>query len=192
MSGAADAPGLVALLRADLRAKARWLYGSDSTRARLKALLTDGTPAMVVYRLMQASQRRGLAPLAMLCNKINAIGSRCIIGRDAQFGPGFVLVHSYGVVINSAVRGGRDVKIEHLVTIGAERQAAPTLGDDVFIGAGAKVVGSVRIGSRTRIGANAVVIRDVPDDATAVGIPARNIERGRAAATPPAAEGPPA
>lgn len=192
MSGAADTPGLVALLRADLRAKARWLYGSESARARLKALLTDGTPAMVVYRLMQAAQRRGLAPLAMLCNKINAIGSRCIIGRDAQFGPGFVLVHSYGVVINSAVRGGRDVKIEHLVTIGAERQAAPTLGDDVFIGAGAKVVGSVRIGSRTRIGANAVVIRDVPDDATAVGIPARNIARGRAAETPPSAEGPPA
>jgi serine O-acetyltransferase len=192
MTHVADASGLLDLLRADLHAKARWLYGSDSPRARLKALLTDGTPAMIVYRLMQAAQRRRLAPLAMLCNKINAIGSRCIIGRDAQFGPGFVLVHSYGVVINSAVRGGRDVKIEHLVTIGAERQAAPTLGDDVFIGAGAKVVGSVRIGSRTRIGANAVVIRDVPDDATAVGIPARNIERGSAVASLAPDEVPPA
>jgi serine O-acetyltransferase len=86
-----------------------------------------------------------------------------------------VLIHSYGVVINSAVRGGRDVKLEHLVTIGAERQAAPVLGDDVFVGAGAKIFGAVRVGSRTRIGANAVVNRDVPDDATAVGIPARII-----------------
>ncbi|MCE9613194.1 MAG: serine acetyltransferase [Lentisphaerae bacterium] len=169
---------MVGLIAGDVRAKAIWLYGSGGAKHVLKALLTDGTFAMLMYRMMQASQRAHLAPLAMIFNKLNGFFGRCIIGRGADFGPEFVLIHSYGVVINSAVRGGRGIKLEHLVTIGAERQAAPVLGDDVFVGAGAKIIGAVRIGSRTRLGANAVVNRDVPDDATAVGIPARIIERG--------------
>jgi len=166
-------PGLLGLIRSDLRAKAQWLYGNASARNRLKALLTDGTFAMVMYRLMQWAQRRRLCPLAMICNKLNGFFGRCIIGRNAQFGPGFVLIHSYGVVINSSVRGGRNVKIEHAVTIGAERNESPALGDNVFLGAGAKIIGAVRIGSDTKVGANAVVVDDVPDGATVVGIPAR-------------------
>ena len=67
-----------------------------------------------------------------------------------------------GVVINGDVRGGSDVRIEHQVTIGAERRRAPVLGDGVFIGAGAKIIGSVHVGDDVRIGANAVVVRDVP------------------------------
>ena len=170
-------PGLVALLRADIAAKAHWLYGSSELRTQLKTLLTDGTFAMVVYRLMQASQRARLVPVAMIFNKVNTIFGNCVIGRGAEFGPGFVLVHSMGVVINTAVRGGRDVKIEHQVTIGAERGQSPVLGDDLFIGAGAKIIGAVRIGSGVRVGANAVVVKDVPDNVTAVGVPARYIPR---------------
>ncbi len=173
-------PSLPALFAADIRAKAQWVYGDASRRSVIKALCTDGTLAMVVYRLMQWAQRWRIAPLAMLFNKINAVCGRCIIGRNAQFGPEFVLVHSLGVVINSSVVGGRHVVIEHLVTIGAERNASPVLGDDVFLGAGAKIVGGLRIGSRVKIGANAVVVNDVPDDCTAVGIPARVISRGGA------------
>jgi serine O-acetyltransferase len=169
--------GLFSLVRADLVAKAAWLYGSTAPGAVIKTLLTDGTFAMLVYRLMQSSQRLRVSPLAMLFNKVNVIAGGCVIGRGAQFGPGFVLVHSMGVVINTAVRGGRDVKIEHQVTIGAERGLSPVLGDDIFIGAGAKVLGAIRIGSRVRIGANAVVVKDVPDDVTAVGVPARYIAR---------------
>lgn len=186
MADAARVPGLLALIAGDVRAKAAWLYGADDLRQVLKAWLTDGTFAMVMYRCMQAAQRRRLAPLAMLFNKLNGFFGRCIIGRGAQFGPGFVLIHSYGVVINSSVVGGRDVKIEHLVTIGAERNTAPVLGDNVFIGAGAKIIGAVRIGSHTKIGANAVVNRDVPDGATAVGIPARIIEHPASADAPSA------
>jgi serine O-acetyltransferase len=99
-----------------------------------------------------------------------------VIGRGADFGPGFVILHSFGVVINSQVRGGRNVVIEHGVTIGAEKDTSPVLGDDVFIGAGAKIIGGVRIGSRVKIGANAVVTKDVPDDATVVGVPARVVK----------------
>src|SRR5271155_4275237 len=101
---------------------------------------------MIVYRLMQASQRLGLAPFSMIFNKLNVFGG-CIIGRGADFGPAFVLIHSNGVVINSSVRGGSNIKLEHQVTIGAERSLSPVLGDDVFVGAGAKIVGSVTIGS---------------------------------------------
>lgn len=165
------------LMESDVRAKAEWVYGSTSSRSCLKALLTDGTFAMIVYRLMQAADRHRLVPLSMIFNKINGIVGGCIIGRGADFGPGFVLVHSDGVVINGAVRGGRNVKLEHQVTIGAERFQSPVLGDDVFIGAGAKIIGPISIGSGVRVGANAVVIADVPDGATAVGVPARNISR---------------
>jgi serine O-acetyltransferase len=167
---------MFSLLRADLRAKADWMYGDTSRRAIVKTLLTDGTSAMIVYRLMQAAHRHRLGLLAMVFNKLNVMGG-CIIGRGADFGPGFVLIHSMGVVINGAVRGGSNVKIEHQVTIGAERNQSPTLGDDVFLGAGAKVIGAISIGSGARVGANAVVIADVPDGATAVGVPARNILR---------------
>ena len=168
------------LISGDVRAKAAWLYGNDSGRSILKALATDGTLAMILYRLMQTSHQRRLAPLAMIFNKLNGVFGGAIIGRGADFGPEFVLVHSNGVVINGAVRGGSRIKVEHQVTIGAEGFESPVLGDDIFIGAGAKIVGAVSIGSRVRVGANAVVIADVPDDATAVGVPARNIIRGRA------------
>jgi serine O-acetyltransferase len=167
--------GLWSLIQGDLREKAGWVYGDTSRRGLLKALASDGTLAMILYRLMQASQRRRLVPFSMVFNKLNGFCGGCVIGRGADFGPGFVLVHSSGVVINGAVRGGRNVKIEHQVTIGAERFQSPVLGDDIFIGAGAKIVGGVSIGSRTKIGANAVVLSDIPDGATAVGVPARVI-----------------
>jgi len=161
------------LLGSDLRAKAEWVYGSVTPKNVIKTLLTDGTFAMITYRLMQASQRCRLAPLAMLFNKINVVFGQCIIGRRAEFGPGFVLIHSHGVVINSSVKAGRDIKLEHAVTIGAERQESPLLGDDIFVGAGAKIIGGIRIGSRVKVGANAEVLEDVPDGVTVAGVPAK-------------------
>jgi len=167
---------LVGLIAADIRAKAEWVYGAGTGRNVMKAFFTDGTFAMVMYRLMQAAQGLRLVPIAMVFNKLNAFFGRCIIGRNARFGPGFVLIHSYGVVINSSVKGGRNVKLEHLVTIGSEKHESPVLGDNVFVGAGARIVGGVRIGSNVKIGANAVVTKDIPDGATAVGVPARIVE----------------
>jgi serine O-acetyltransferase len=164
---------LLYTLQTDLRMKAQWCYGRTDGRAILKTLVTDGTPAMMLYRLMQWSRRMRLEPLAMLFNKLNAICCQCIIGRGAEFGPGFVLIHSQGVVINGTVCGGERIYIEHQVTIGAERNACPTLGSDIFIGAGAKIIGEVEIGDGARVGANAVVVDDVPPNATVVGIPAR-------------------
>jgi serine O-acetyltransferase len=164
---------LFRLIASDLRAKAAWSYESTGRAAVVKVLLTDGTPAMIWYRLMQWARRWRLAPLEMMFNRINTICCDCIIGRGAEFGPGFILIHSIGVVINGSVRGGANVKIEHQVTIGAERRQSPVIGNDVFIGAGAKVIGSVTVGDGARIGANAVVVRDVPPHTTVVGIPAK-------------------
>jgi serine O-acetyltransferase len=166
------------LMVSDLRAKAEWLYGDSTPLSMTKALVTDGTFAMFIYRCMQASRRVGLEPLAMLFNKLNVVFGGCVIGRGADFGPRFVLVHSSGLVINGSVRGGEHVVLEHQVTIGAEKGKSPVLGDEVFVGAGARIVGGVRIGSRTRIGANAVVVDDIPDDATAVGVPAKIVKDG--------------
>jgi serine O-acetyltransferase len=176
---------LLGLIRSDLRQKARWCYESDCWSAVLKVLLTDGTLAMVLYRLMQASRRYRLLPFEMLFNKLNAVCCHCIIGRGAEFGPGFVLIHSTGVVINGRVRGGVRVHIEHQVTVGAEGRRSPVLGDDIFLGAGAKVIGAVTIGDGARVGANAVVVRDLPAHCTAVGIPAR-VVRQRVPAAPAA------
>jgi len=168
---------MLSLMLSDLRAKAIWCYGHDSRSALIKVLLTDGTVAMLVYRVMQWARAHHLVPLEWFCNKFNAATQGCIIGRGADFGPRFVLIHSTGVVINGQVVGGTGIHIEHQVTIGAERRRSPRLGNDVFIGAGAKIIGPVVIGSHTRIGANAVVVSDVPDHATAVGVPARIVQR---------------
>jgi serine O-acetyltransferase len=110
-------------------------------------------------------------------NKINVIFGRCVIGRGADFGPDFVILHSFGVFINSNVRGGSRVTVEHRITVGAEKDQSPSIGDDVFIGVGAVILGEVRIGNGARIGANAVVVRDVPDGVTAVGVPARPLTK---------------
>jgi serine O-acetyltransferase len=168
---------LVQLIASDLRAKAQWCHGGTGWREIIKTLATDGTAAMLWYRLMQWARRWRLVPLEMLCNKLNAICCNCIIGRGAEFGPAFVLIHSTGVVINGKVRGGQHVYLEHQVTIGAERRQSPRLGDHVFVGAGAKIVGAVAIGSDCRIGANAVVLDDIPAGSTAVGIPAKVVRR---------------
>jgi serine O-acetyltransferase len=153
----------------DLRVKAEWC----ETTSLARVLLRDGTTTMALYRAMRCCQRLRLAPLAFLLHRVNAFMGHAVIGRGAEFGPGFVIMHSMGIVINSQVRGGRRVILEHGVTLGSEKGRSPILGDDVYIGAGAKIIGAVRIGSRVKIGANAVVTCDVPDDATVVGIPAR-------------------
>lgn len=91
----------------------------------------------------------------------------------AQIGPNVSFGHRQGIVISKTAKIGKGVKIRHQVTIANGPRGAATIGDDVKIGAGAKIIGDVRIGNRALIGANAVVVHDVPDDATVVGIPAR-------------------
>jgi len=165
------------MLREDVRRKAIFRYQKDDWKSLLQSVLADGTAAMVLYRAMQASRRHHLPVLEMLFNKMNSACLNCVIGRGADFGPGFVLGHSTGVVINGAVRGGRNVILEHQVTIGAEAGCNPILGDDVYVGAGAKILGAVTVGDGARVGANAVVVKDVEAQSTVAGVPARCVRR---------------
>lgn len=171
------------MLLADLRAKQALYSEYGPPCSLLKATLADGTSANALYRLQAWLTRIGLAPLALLPHVLNKWFNGCVIGVRAQFGPGFVLIHPVGVVINSSVRGGRNVWIESGVVIGENRGRVPVLGDDLFVGSGAKIIGGITVGHGARIGANAVVLHDVPDGATAVGIPARS--RPRTGGTPP-------
>ena len=166
------------LLGEDLREKARWCYKSDSPRAVVKVLATDGTLAMVLYRLMQGSRESHLGALEMVFNKLNSAFGNCVIGRGAEFGAGFVIFHSNGVVINGKARGGSNVHLHHEVTIGDNEEGqCGVFGSNIQIGAGAKIIGPVTVGDGARIGANAVVVHDVAANTTVVGIPARPVKR---------------
>lgn len=96
---------------------------------------------------------------------------------DTEIGPGFFIGHFGGIVVNGRARIGRNCNISHGVTLGqtnrGPRQGCPVIGNRVYIGPGAKVIGAVTVGDGAAIGANAVVTRDVPPGAVVAGAPAR-------------------
>jgi serine O-acetyltransferase len=106
----------------------------------------------------------------------------CEISPYAHIGTNFRLMHPLGVVIGQDARIGNNVRIWQQVTLGShgkpgEKWAYPVVEDNVKIFAGAKIIGNVRIGKNSVIGANAVVIKDVPPDSVAVGVPAKVIKK---------------
>jgi serine O-acetyltransferase len=165
----------------DLKFKAECYYGQTSLGHVLRVLLTDGTSAVVLYRLAKFFQRIGLGMFGWFLSEINKLLHGCVIGRGVEFRKGFVLMHPIGVIINGAVQGGEKVVIESGVVIGASHNGLPVqvpiLGNNIFIGAGAKVLGGIRVGNNVKIGANAVVVKDVSDNVTVAGIPARIISQ---------------
>jgi serine O-acetyltransferase len=101
------------------------------------------------------------------------------IAPRTQIGPGLLIGHFGGILISNAAKIGKNCNLSHEVTIGVtnrgERAGVPTLGDNVYIGPGAKIFGAITIGNNVAIGANAVVTRDVPDNAVVAGVPAKVI-----------------
>jgi serine O-acetyltransferase len=94
---------------------------------------------------------------------------------EAEIGNNFIIDHFGGIVVSGYAKFGNNCRIRNGVVVGlknVENPCAPVIGNDVDIGAGAKILGPIRIGDRVIIGANAVVITDVPDDCIAVGVPA--------------------
>ena len=109
------------------------------------------------------------------------------IHPGAKIGKNLFIDHGMGVVIGETSEIGNDVTIYHAVTLGgsspsidSERQRHekrhPTIGDGVVIGSGAQIIGPIKIGNNARIAANAVVVKDVPENATMVGIPAKAVK----------------
>ena len=99
------------------------------------------------------------------------------IPLNCRIGGGLLLPHPNGVVIHPDAEIGPNCLIFHQVTVGQAGDAVPVLEGHVDVGAGAKIIGRLKIGKHAKIGANAVVLDDVPAGATAVGIPARVVRR---------------
>lgn len=101
------------------------------------------------------------------------------IDVGTSIGDGFYIGHFGGIVVNGASKIGKNVNISHGVTIGqtnrGQYKGVPTIGNNVYVGPGAKIIGGISVGNNVAIGANAVVTRDIPDNSVAVGIPARVI-----------------
>jgi serine O-acetyltransferase len=177
-SGAATAQAVtpMTVLMDDLRhmviptgqSRTRW-----TLEVSAKTILFPRIRAVVYYRLSQLFVRKGLGPLAFAAENRAIRSSGAEISPYALIGPGLCLMHSVGIVIGPKVSVGRNLRIYQGVTLGdGSRPGQPKIGNDVTIGCNAAVLGGVAVGDRVVIGANAVVTRDVPDDAVAVGIPA--------------------
>ena len=120
-----------------------------------------------------------LFPFAWLINRHQQIRFGIGISYKTQIGPGLYIGHQGGIVINEQVVIGKNCNLSQQVTIGVsrrgERAGVPTIGDNVYIGPGAKIFGKIQVGNNAAIGANCVVTRDVPDNGVVVGIPAKVI-----------------
>lgn len=162
-------------LAQDLNAKAELMYGSTSVASLARAAVADGGSAVLLFRLSKLVTRWGLTPLAWLLTKTNKVLNGITIGVGADIAPGFVIQHSVGVVINGRAVIGPNCVLEGGVVIGSVERRNPILEGNVYVGSGAKVIGDVRIGAGSKIGANSVVVKDVPAGVTVVGIPARVI-----------------
>lgn len=122
-----------------------------------------------------------------LGNKFCEVFMEMCIDPAATIGGGFYIGHIGGVHINPGAVLGRNCDLAHRVTIGASamgRQGVPILGDDVYVGTGAAIVGKIRIGNAAKIAANTLVISNIPEGATVMGVPGRIIMRPAKAAAP--------
>ena len=160
----------------------RVMENDPAARSRVEVFLLYPTiHALIAYRIAHLLYTKRLFFLARLISQVSRFFTGIEIHPGAKIGKGLVIDHGMGVVIGETAEIGENVLLYHGVTLGGtgkdKGKRHPTLGDNVIIGAGAKVLGPIYIGSNSKIGANSVVLKDVPEGATAVGIPAKNIIR---------------
>lgn len=148
------------------------------------ALMTDGSWATGVYRLGRAIETARLGPLKPLLRAAHwplELVLRFVSGihldSRAEIAPGFYVGHFGSIYVGPGVRIGRDCNISQMCFISAaeEGSGAPTIGERVYLGAGCKIIGNVRIGDGAAIGANAVIVEDVPANGVVAGVPAQLI-----------------
>ncbi len=153
-----------------------------AARSNLEVVLCyPGLHAVVWHRLTHGLWRRGLHLPARFGAHIGRFLTGIEIHPAARIGRRLIIDHGMGVVIGETAEIGNDVYLYHAVTLGGtstERgKRHPTIGDNVIVGAGAKILGDILIGAGARVGANAVVVQPVPPGVTVVGIPARPVDR---------------
>lgn len=136
---------------------------------------------VLLFRIASFLHRNNMGLLSKVFALLNQILFGCDIARGAQIEGGLYLPHPNGVVIGEFVKIGKNCIVHQGVTLGARGEehenTNPIIGNEVEIATGAKILGRVYLGDYARIGANAVVLKDVPTGAVAVGIPARIVRQ---------------
>jgi serine O-acetyltransferase len=173
-------------IRADIYRKQDWFLKEKSWYVRnIRIFLEPGTIAVIVYRYGRWVYGLKIPILKQLLNLLYLMGKAFVvlgfgiyIPVRANIGKGFVIHNFSGIFICEATIGENFIVFQN-VTIGHLRGQSepPRLGNNVFLAAGAKVLGSITIGNNVAVGANSVVVNDVPDNCTVMGVPARIISR---------------
>jgi serine O-acetyltransferase len=133
------------------------------------------------YLLDKSAAWRPLYVLARLLLRHYEYKFGISIDYRTEIGPGFYVGHFGTIVINGRARIGRNCNVSQGITIGVsnrgDRKGVPTIGDNVYIGPGAKLFGAIHVGDNVAVGANCVVTKDVPDSSVVVGVPGRVISQ---------------
>ncbi len=153
-----------------------------AARSSLEIILTySGLHAVIMYRLSHFLYERKLFLLARIVSQTARFLTGIEIHPGAKIGKGLLIDHGAGVVIGETAEIGDNCLIYQGVTLGGtgkdHGKRHPTLGNNVMVGAGAKILGPFKVGNNVKIAANAVVLEAVPDNATAVGVPARIVRK---------------
>jgi len=164
-----------------IREDIRIVFERDpAARSTLEVLLAyPGLHAVWFHRLSSRLWRWHLKLLARLISQVGRWLTGIEIHPGAHIGRRFFIDHGMGVVIGETASIGDDCTLYHGVTLGGttwkKGKRHPTLGNNVVVGAGAKILGPIVIGANARVGSNSVVVKDVPEGATVVGIPGRTV-----------------
>ena len=164
---------------ADLRRDIRAVRERDpAARSTLEVLLCyPGVHALAFHRFGHAMWRRGWKIPARFLSHVSRFFTGIEIHPAAKLGPGLFIDHGMGVVIGETAEVGENVTLLQGVTLGGtslkREKRHPTLGNNVVVGAGAKIIGGFKIGDGSRIGAGSVVVREVPTNSVVVGVPGR-------------------
>ena len=162
-------------LRDDIRTV---LERDPASRSRLEALLCyPGVHALAFHRAAHRLWGAGWFGSARFLSHVSRFLTGIEIHPAARLGPGLFIDHGMGVVIGETSEVGRNVTIYQGVSLAGtslkREKRHPTLGDNVVVGAGAKIIGGFKIGDNSRIGAGSVVVREVPPNSVVVGVPGR-------------------
>ena len=170
-------------IKVNLRRYIGMIKNKVSLKIIFNLIFTQGIWAIAVYRFGSWCNKLNLPVISFILkfiyfflNKIVEIIAGISISSNARIGKGLYIGHFGGIFINEGATVGENCSLGQGVTIGTlglGKRGSPTLGNNVFIGAGAKILGKIKIGNNVRIGANAVVIKDAPDNATVIGVPGR-------------------